>query len=44
MILSRIIPTLLLSRRGLYKTRRFSDPVYLGDPVNVINIYNEKTG
>lgn len=42
MILSRIIPTLLLSERGLYKTRRFGDPVYLGDPVNVINIYNEK--
>ena len=42
MILSRIIPTLLLSERGLYKTRAFKEPRYLGDPVNVINIYNEK--
>lgn len=42
MILSRIIPTLLLSNKGLYKTRKFADAVYLGDPVNVINIYNEK--
>ncbi len=42
MILSRIIPTLLLSGRGLYKTRQFGSPRYLGDPVNVINIYNEK--
>lgn len=38
----RIIPCLLLSGYGLVKTRKFKDPVYLGDPVNVIRIFNEK--
>ena len=39
---SRIIPILLLQGNGLYKTRRFSKPVYIGDPVNAIKIFNEK--
>ncbi len=39
----RIIPVLLLdSRRRLVKTRRFTDEVYVGDPFNVIRIFNEK--
>ena len=38
----RIIPCLLLRGHGLVKTRKFSDPVYLGDPVNVVRIFNEK--
>ena len=37
----RIIPVLLLSGSGLVKTRRFSDPTYLGDPVNTVRIFNE---
>ena len=39
---SRIIPILLLQGNGLYKTRKFSKPVYIGDPVNAIKIFNEK--
>lgn len=27
---------------GLVKTRRFSEPVYLGDPRNVVKIFNDK--
>lgn len=39
----RIIPVLLLdSRKRLVKTRRFSEEVYVGDPFNVIRIFNEK--
>ena len=32
----RVIPCLLLHNKGLVKTRRFRDPVYLGDPINVV--------
>lgn len=39
---ARVIPTLLLSQRGLVKTRKFKDPVYIGDPVNAVRIFNEK--
>jgi cyclase len=38
----RIIPCLLLKGRGLYKTREFKEPRYLGDPVNAIRLFNEK--
>lgn len=39
----RIIPVLLLdSRRRLVKTRGFRDEVYVGDPFNVVRIFNEK--
>lgn len=38
----RLIPTLLLKAGGLYKTRKFSDPVYIGDPINAVRIFNEK--
>ncbi len=38
----RIIPMLLLERHGLVKTRRFRSPVYVGDPRNVVRIFNEK--
>ena len=36
------MPCLLLSGHGLVKTRKFKDPVYLGDPVNAVRIFNEK--
>lgn len=42
MLRNRIIPVLLLQNKGLVKTKRFGSPVYLGDPINVINIFNEK--
>ena len=38
----RVIPCLLLRGRGLVKTRKFKDPVYLGDPVNAVRIFSEK--
>jgi len=38
----RIIPCLLLRNGGLVKTMRFSKPVYVGDPINAIRIFNDK--
>lgn len=38
----RIIPSLLLNGVGFYKTTRFKNPVYLGDPINILKIFNEK--
>ena len=42
MLIPRVIPSLLLSENRLVKTERFSKPVYVGDPVNAIRIFNEK--
>ena len=39
---TRVIPVLLLRRRGLVKTVRFRSPTYVGDPINVVRIFNEK--
>ena len=38
----RIIPCLLLRGNSLVKTIKFSNDVYIGDPVNAIRIFNEK--
>lgn len=38
----RVIPVLLFREGGLYKTTRFKDPVYIGDPINAVKIFNEK--
>lgn len=38
----RVIPVLLFREGGLYKTTRFKDPVYVGDPINAVKIFNEK--
>jgi cyclase len=38
----RIIPCLLLKGAGLYKTVRFRDPTYIGDPINTVRIFNDK--
>ncbi len=42
MIRPRVIPTLLLKGRGLYKTVKFADPKYIGDPINTMRIFNDK--
>ena len=42
MIRPRVIPALLLKNRGLVKTVKFKDPVYLGDPINIVRIFNDK--
>lgn len=39
---TRLIPLLLLKDQGLYKTRKFKDDVYIGDPINAVKIFNEK--
>ena len=38
----RVIPTLLILNCDLVKTTRFSCPSYLGDPLNIIKIFNDK--
>ena len=42
MSLPRVIPVLLLMDRGLVKTVQFRDPKYVGDPLNVTRIFNDK--
>ena len=42
MLRNRIIPSLLISNKRLVKTKKFKNPVYLGDPINAIKIFNEK--
>lgn len=42
MLRPRVIPCLLLRRGGFYKTIRFKDAIYLGDPINILKIFNEK--
>ncbi len=42
MLRARVMPCLLLRGHGLVKTRRFKDPVYVGDPVNAVRIFSEK--
>ncbi len=39
---TRVIPTLLLRNRGLVKTVKFRNSIYLGDPINVVRIFNDK--
>jgi imidazole glycerol-phosphate synthase subunit HisF len=39
---ARVIPCLLLRGYGLIKTRKFKDPVYIGDPINAVRIFSEK--
>ena len=39
---TRVIPALLLRNGGLVKTRGFRDPVYVGDPINAVKIFNDK--
>jgi len=36
----RVIPCLLVDDEAMVKTVRFSSPRYLGDPINVINLFN----
>lgn len=38
----RVIPCLLLRNTGLVKTVGFKDPTYLGDPRNIVKIFNDK--
>ena len=42
MLRTRVIPCLLLSGDGLVKTVQFSNPKYIGDPINAVKIFNDK--
>jgi len=42
MLRYRVIPILLLQGPGLVKTVKFKNPVYIGDPINAVKIFNEK--
>tara|TARA_B100000795_G_C22762808_1_gene424361 strand:- start:809 stop:1585 length:777 start_codon:yes stop_codon:yes gene_type:complete len=42
MLRSRIIPCLLVHKKGLVKTVKFKDSKYVGDPINAVKIFNEK--
>ncbi len=42
MLRPRIIPCLLVHQGGLVKTQCFKDPIYVGDPINAVKIFNEK--
>ena len=42
MLVPRLIPCLLLRDGGLVKTIKFSNPKYVGDPLNAVKIFNEK--
>ena len=43
MLKSRIIPCLLMSEGNLVKTQKFQNPKYIGDPLNAVRIFNEKS-
>lgn len=38
---TRLIPVLLLQQQGIYKTKKFKSPTYIGDPLNTIRIFND---
>jgi cyclase len=42
MLRPRITPCLLVKNGGLVKTINFSNPKYVGDPINAVKIFNEK--
>ena len=42
MLKHRVIPCLLLRNGGLVKTTKFNSPIYVGDPINAIRIFNDK--
>ncbi len=39
-LIPRVIPCLLIEDEAMVKTVRFGSPTYLGDPVNVVNLFN----
>jgi len=43
MLNPRIIPNLLIHNKGLVKTNNFKNPKYVGDPINAVKIFNEKS-
>ena len=42
MLSTRVIPVLLLKGKGLVKSVKFKKPVYVGDPINAVKVFNDK--
>lgn len=42
MLTGRVLPVLLMSEGAAVKTRRFTEPVYIGDIINTASIFNSK--
>ena len=42
MLRPRLIPTLLIHNKGLVKTIKFSEPKYVGDPLNAVKFLMRK--
>lgn len=42
MLINRVVPVLLIQDGLLVKTEKFKKPVYVGDPVNAVRIFNDK--
>ena len=42
MLSPRVIPCLLIHKKGLVKTEKFKNPKYVGAPINAVKIFNEK--
>lgn len=42
MLATRVMPCLLMDQGALVKTVQFKHPVYVGDPVNAVRIFNQK--
>ena len=40
MFVPRVIPVLLIKGQGLYKSIKFKDYTYIGDPINAVKIFN----
>lgn len=38
---TRVIPVLLIHRGGIYKTRNFRRPTYIGDAINSMRLFND---
>lgn len=38
----RVIPVLMMHKGGLYKSVKFKDYKYLGDPINAVKLFNDK--
>ena len=42
MLRPRIIPCLLIDGEDVIKTVNFKDGTYIGDPLNIVRLFNEK--
>ncbi len=42
MLRPRIIPCLLINNEDVVKTTKFENQIYIGDPLNIVRLFNEK--